>query len=157
MPTFSLSGFFLFTCLGNRAIFRWTFVCAPGLFRDQPRSIFLFTFLGTRIFVYFVIAAFFDIYLLLLVRQMERHLSDFVVAWTQHSRPAWFSFVVILQFNHLTGLVVKASALGAEDPGSNPACDGFFPGLSLTSDFKLGTPVATLPGAWHHRVSIGTG
>ena len=30
--------------------------------------------------------------------------------------------------NRLAGLVVKASASGAEDPGSNPACDGSFPG-----------------------------
>ena len=26
-----------------------------------------------------------------------------------------------------------------------------------TSDFKIGTPVATLPGAWRYRVSAGTG
>ena len=28
---------------------------------------------------------------------------------------------------------------------------------SHTSDFKIGTPVATLPGAWHNGVSAGTG
>ena len=38
-----------------------------------------------------------------------------------------------------------------------PACDGIFPGSSHTSDFKIGTPVATLPGAWRYRVSTGTG
>ena len=32
-------------------------------------------------------------------------------------------------------------------PGSNPACDGFFSGSSHTSNLKIGTPVATLPGA----------
>ena len=32
-----------------------------------------------------------------------------------------------------------------------------FSGSSHTSDFKIGTPVATLPGAWHYRVSPGTG
>ena len=32
-----------------------------------------------------------------------------------------------------------------------------FSGLSHTSDFKIGTPVATLPGAWHYRVSAVTG
>ena len=42
-------------------------------------------------------------------------------------------------------------------PGSNPACDGIFPGSSYTSDFKIGTPVATLPGAWQYSVSAGTG
>ena len=42
-------------------------------------------------------------------------------------------------------------------PGSNSACDGIFSGLSHTSDLKIGTPVATLPGAWRYRVSAGTG
>ena len=36
-------------------------------------------------------------------------------------------------------------------PGSNPTCAGIFSGSSHTSDFKIGTPVATLPGAWHYR------
>ena len=59
--------------------------------------------------------------------------------------------------NHLVRLVVKASTSRAEDPefesrrreqqirGSNPM--GIFPGSSHTSDLKIGTPVATLPGA----------
>ena len=38
--------------------------------------------------------------------------------------------------------------------GSNPACDGIFLGRVIP---KIGTPVDTLPGAWHHRVSAGTG
>ena len=42
-------------------------------------------------------------------------------------------------------------------PGSNPACAGIFSGPSRTSDLKIGTPVATLPGAWRSRVSAGTG
>ena len=41
--------------------------------------------------------------------------------------------------------------------GSNPACVWIFPGSSHTSDLKIGTPVATLPGAWRYRVSTGTG
>ena len=41
--------------------------------------------------------------------------------------------------------------------GSNPACAGIFSGSSHTSDLKIGTPVATLPGAWRSRVSTGTG
>ena len=40
--------------------------------------------------------------------------------------------------------------------GSNPACDGIFPDSSHTSDLKIDTPVATLPGAWRYRVSAGT-
>ena len=40
----------------------------------------------------------------------------------------------------------------------NPACDGiFFSGSSHTSDLKIGTPMATLSGAWRYRVSAGTG
>ena len=42
-------------------------------------------------------------------------------------------------------------------PGSNPVCDGIFPGLSHTNDLKIETPVATLPGAWCNRVGAGTG
>ena len=30
-------------------------------------------------------------------------------------------------------------------------------GSSHISDFKIGTPVATLPGAWRYRDSTGTG
>ena len=42
--------------------------------------------------------------------------------------------------------------------GSISACAvGDFSGSSHTSDFKNGTPVATLPGAWRYRVSTGTG
>ena len=38
-----------------------------------------------------------------------------------------------------------------------PLVPGFFSGSSHTSDSKIGTPVATLPGAWRYRVSPGTG
>ena len=64
-----------------------------------------------------------------------------------------------LCLDRLIGLVVKASASRAEDPipGSNPAWDGFFTGSSHTSDLNVGTPGATLPGAWCYRVSAGTG
>ena len=41
--------------------------------------------------------------------------------------------------------------------GSNPAGGGIFSGSNHTSDSKIGTPVATLPGAWRYRVSAGTG
>ena len=42
-------------------------------------------------------------------------------------------------------------------PGSNPACVRIFLGSSHTNDLKIGTLVATLPGAWSYRVSTGTG
>ena len=58
---------------------------------------------------------------------------------------------------HLTGLV-KATAFGADDPGFNSCLrHGDFSGSSHASDLKIGTPVATLPGAWRYRVSTGTG
>ena len=47
----------------------------------------------------------------------------------------------------LVGLVVKASASIQKIPGSNPVCTGIFPGSSHTNDLKIGTPVASLPGA----------
>ena len=51
----------------------------------------------------------------------------------------------------------KASTSGAEDPGFESRLRGDFSGSSHTSDLKIGTPVATLPGAWRYRVSAGTG
>ena len=57
----------------------------------------------------------------------------------------------------LAGLVVKVSALKAEDRGWESCLRQDFSGLSHTSDLKIGTPVATLPGAWRYRVSAGTG
>ena len=57
----------------------------------------------------------------------------------------------------LAGLVVKASASGAEDSGFESRLRRDFSGSSHTSDLNIGTPVATLPGAWHYRVSAGTG
>ena len=46
---------------------------------------------------------------------------------------------------------------GWKTPGSNSACAGICLGSSHTSDIKIGTPVATLPGAWRYRVIAGTG
>ena len=58
---------------------------------------------------------------------------------------------------HLVGLVVRRPPRERKIPGSNPARARIFSGSSHTSDFKIGTPVATLPGAWCYRVSTGTG
>ena len=57
-------------------------------------------------------------------------------------------------WDRLVGLVVKASASRAEDPGIEYRLR-IFPGSSHTSDFKIGTPVATLPDARRYRVSAG--
>ena len=60
-------------------------------------------------------------------------------------------------YDRLVGLVVKAPASRAEDPGSESFVRRDFSGASHTSDFKIGTPVVNLTGAWHYRVSGGTG
>ena len=57
----------------------------------------------------------------------------------------------------LAGLVVKASALRAEDPRFKSCLRQDFSGSSHTSDLKIGTTLVTLPGDWHYRFSAGTG
>ena len=59
--------------------------------------------------------------------------------------------------DRLVGLVVRCPPRERKIPGSNPTCGGIFSGSSHASDSKIGTPVATLPGAWRYRVSAGTG
>ena len=59
--------------------------------------------------------------------------------------------------DRLVGVVVKAFASEAEDPGFESVCTGIFSGSNHISDLEIGTGVATLPGAWHCRVSAGTG
>ena len=59
--------------------------------------------------------------------------------------------------NRLVGLVVRRPPREWKIPGSNLACAGIFSGSSHTSDFKIGSPVVTLPGAWRYSVSTGTG
>ena len=62
-----------------------------------------------------------------------------------------------LSCDRLTGLVVKASFSRAEDPGFKSLLQQDFSMLSHTCDLKIGTPVATLTGAWRYKVSAGTG
>ena len=60
--------------------------------------------------------------------------------------------------NHLFGSLVKESILRAADQGFHSCLrHEDFSGLSHPSDFKIGTPVVTLPGAWRCRVSARTG
>ena len=54
-------------------------------------------------------------------------------------------------------LVVKASASREEDPEFESRLQRDFSGSSHTSDLNIGTPVATMPGAWRYRVGAGTG
>ena len=69
----------------------------------------------------------------------------------------WSAIFRYLASYRLVGLVVRRPPRERKVPGSNPTCAGIFSGSSHTSDFKIGTPVATLPGAWRYRVSTGTG
>ena len=59
--------------------------------------------------------------------------------------------------HRLTGQVVKAFASGAEDPGFESRLRQDFSWSSHTSDLKIGTPAAALPGAWRYGVSAVTG
>ena len=68
-----------------------------------------------------------------------------------------FAVMFFFGSHRLAGVVVKASASGVEDPVFDSRLRRNFSGSSHTSDFKIGTPVAILPGAWHDRVSAGTG
>ena len=62
-----------------------------------------------------------------------------------------------VQRYHLVGLVVKVSVSRVADPGFDSHLRQDFSKSSHTSDLKIGTPVATLPGTWPSRVSAGTG
>ena len=66
-------------------------------------------------------------------------------------------YIISCVLDRLVGLVVGCPPRERMIPGSNPACAGIFLGSSHTYDLKIGTPVATLPGAWRYRVSAGTG
>ena len=65
--------------------------------------------------------------------------------------------LILVCMYRLFGLVVRRPPRERKVPGLNLACAGIFSGSSHTSDFKIGTPAATLPGAWRYRVSAGTG
>ena len=66
---------------------------------------------------------------------------------TIHCTCHHYSCRIISLSDRLGGLVVKASAWRAEDPGFESRLRRDFSGSSHISDFKIGTPVATLPGA----------
>ena len=59
--------------------------------------------------------------------------------------------------DRLVGLVVRHPPRERKILALNPVCTGIFSGSSHTSDSKIGTPVATLPGTWRYRVSAGIG
>ena len=67
------------------------------------------------------------------------------------------NLIALAWLHRLVGLVVRRPPRERKIPGSNLACAWIYSGSSHTSDSKIGTPVATLPGAWRSRVSAGTG
>ena len=60
-------------------------------------------------------------------------------------------------FKSLVDPVVKASASRAEDPGFESSLRRDFSRSGHTSDLEVGTPVATLPGAWRYKVNAANG
>ena len=68
------------------------------------------------------------------------------VSATPASNPVIVYSLPVVAVNRLAGLVIKASASGAEDPGFQSRLRRDFSGSSHTSDLKIGFPVATLPG-----------
>ena len=79
----------------------------------------------------------------------------FVSSLSEHVSPEQSGGVPLA--DRLVGLVVRRPPRERKISGSNPACAGICSGSSHTSDFKIGTPLATLSGAWRYRVSTGTG
>ena len=112
------------------------------------------------------VAVYLSIYNILLLLQLSlcscSSSSSFSSSTSFSSTTSYSSFSslhpFLLLINSLVGLVDKASASRAEDPefDSRLLC-GNFSGSSQSSDLKIGTPVATLLGAWSYRVSAGTG
>ena len=84
--------------------------------------------------------------------------SSLLKGWNSgHNSVGEICAYVTIFLTVLAGLVVKASASRAEDPWFESRSQRDFFGVeSYYSDLKIGTPVATLPGAWRCRVSAGT-
>ena len=68
-----------------------------------------------------------------------------------------WSLLLVCLPHRLIGQVVKASASKTEGPEFESHLRWDLSRLSHTNDLKISTPVATLPGSWHFRVSPGTG
>ena len=68
-------------------------------------------------------------------------------------------YVLPVRYRHTASLAqwLRRPPREQKIPGSNPACVDILPGSNHTSELKIGTPVAALPGAWHYRVRDGTG
>ena len=76
------------------------------------------------------------------------------IDYQHHRSPPAFPLPVVGFTCCARSLSTASMASRTEDPGFNSRD---FVGSSPTSDLKIGTPVATLPGSWRYRVSAGTG
>ena len=84
------------------------------------------------------------------LEEQRRDMSDIIDVWEVHFHGVSFLY---RQVRTVFCLCVRLRL----ESGRSRVRIGIFPGLSHTSDFKIGTPVATLLGAWRYRVSAGTG
>ena len=78
-------------------------------------------------------------------------------SWSKHYVHLGTNILVLMRLTTSLAKWLRRPPRERKIPGSNPACAGLSSGSSHTSDLKIGTPVATLPGAWRYRVSAGTG
>ena len=102
----------------------------------------------------------------LLTTFLYKNKTTLSITCLQHlSKTMWISFLLFHLFfcsssfpNYcFTDLMLKG-ILESGRPGFDSCfCHGSFSWSSHTSDFKIGTPVAILPGTGHYRVSTGTG
>ena len=78
--------------------------------------------------------------------------------WRVTALQQWWCWrLLFLYWNPIALSIILLSTSRAEDPGFKLCLAGIFSGSSHDSDLNIGTPVATLPGAWCYRVSAGTG
>ena len=96
------------------------------------------------------------LHLLLLLRMLKNNLYPQSVPEI-HAACCWHANSFLTKYLQLSYLPCIVRLESGRSRVQNPACARIFSGSSHTSDFKIGTPVATLPGAWRQRVSTGTG
>ena len=73
-----------------------------------------------------------------------------------HSLYYYYYYYYYYHHHHPSSLRYPLSASGAEDPGFESRLRRDFFRVESYQWLKIGTPVATLPGAWYFRVNAGT-
>ena len=79
-----------------------------------------------------------------------------LLSWFSVFQPVCSNVFVVSGTLRLILSSLFLSASRAEDLGFKSCLWQDFSESNHTSDLKIGTPVVTLPGAWHYRVSAGT-